>query len=116
MTNGDRNLRLAAFILNIISMVALGWTLLPLAWMSPMTVMSWGIYKGTRANTVAFGVCNLLFMNAIFFWGGGAAHQQQRAVTDSAEFQACRDFCPVCTGGRVMYSPVACQGDIADIA
>lgn len=36
--------------------------MLPLAWMSPMTVMSWGIYKGTRANTVAFGVCNLLFM------------------------------------------------------
>ncbi len=111
MTNGDRNLRLAAFILNIISMVALGWTLLPLAWMIPMTVMSWGIYKGARANTVAFGVCNLLFVNTM-----GAAHQQQRAVTDSAEFQACRDFCPVCTGGRVMYSPVACQGDIADIA
>ena len=113
MTNGDRNLRLAAFILNIISMVALGWTLLPLAWMIPMTVMSWGIYKGTRANTVAFGVCNLLFVNTI---GGPAAHQQQRVVTDSAEFQACRVFCPVCTGGRVMYSPVACQGDIADIA
>ena len=68
MTNGDRNLRLAAFILNIISMVALGWTLLPLAWMIPMTVMSWGIYKGTRANTVAFGVCNLLFVKTI---GGG---------------------------------------------
>lgn len=68
MTNSDRNLRLAAFTLNIISMVALGWTLLPLAWMSPMTVMSWGIYKGTRANTVAFGVCNLLFVNTI---GGG---------------------------------------------
>lgn len=43
--------------------------MLPLAWMSPMTVMSWGIYKGTRANTVAFGVCNLLFMNTIFFGG-----------------------------------------------
>ncbi|MGE8692468.1 hypothetical protein ACE15Y_01575 [Bifidobacterium bifidum] len=113
MTNSDRNLRLAAFTLNIISMVALGWTLLPLAWMIPMTVMSWGIYKGTRANTVAFGVCNLLFVNTM---GDPAAHQQQRAVTDSAEFQACRDFCPVCTGGRVMYSPVACQGDIADIA
>lgn len=40
MTNSDRNLRLTAFILNIISMVALGWTLLPLAWMVPMTVMS----------------------------------------------------------------------------
>ena len=113
MTNSDRNLRLAAFTLNIISMVALGWTLLPLAWMIPMTVMSWGIYKGTRANTVAFGVCNLLFVNTM---GDPAAHQQQRAVTDSAEFQACRDFCPVCTGCRVMYSPVACQGDIADIA
>ena len=113
MTNSDRNLRLAAFTLNIISMVALGWTLLPLAWMIPMTGMSWGIYKGTRANTVAFGVCNLLFVNTM---GDPAAHQQQRAVTDSAEFQACRDFCPVCTGGRVMYSPVACQGDIADIA
>ena len=62
MTNGDRNLRLAAFILNIISMVALGWRMIP------MTVMSWGIYKGTRANTVAFGVCNLLFVNTI---GGG---------------------------------------------
>lgn len=35
-----------------------------------MTVMSWGIYKGTRANTVAFGVCNLLFMNTIFLGGG----------------------------------------------
>ena len=100
MTNGDRNLRLAAFILNIISMVALEWTLLPLAWMSPMTVMSWGIYKGTRANTVAFGVCNLLFVNTM-----GAARQQQRAVTDSAEFQACRDFCPVCTGGRIPLAP-----------
>lgn len=111
MTNSARNLRLTAFILNIISMVALGWTLLPLAWMIPMTVMSWGIYKGARANTVAFGVCNLLFVNTM-----GAAHQQQRVVADSAEFQACRDFCPVCTGGRVMYSPVACQGDIADIA
>lgn len=68
MTNSDRNLCLAAFILNIISMVALGWTLRPLAWMIPMTVMSWGIYKGTRANAVAFGVCNLLFVNTI---GGG---------------------------------------------
>lgn len=73
MTNSDRNLRLTAFILNIISMVALGWTLLPLAWMIPMTVMSWGIYKGARANTVAFGVCNLLFVNTIFFWGGGCS-------------------------------------------
>ena len=94
MTNGDRNLRLAAFILNIISMVALGWTLLPLAWMSPMTVMSWGIYKGTRANTVAFGVCNLLFMNAIFFGGGGCpaaptSGDRFRGISGVSRFLGC---------------------------
>lgn len=33
------------------------------------SLMRWGIYKGTRANTVAFGVCNLLFMNTIFLGG-----------------------------------------------
>lgn len=56
-------------------MVVLGWTLLPLAWMIPMTVMSWGIYKGTRANTVAFGVCNLLFVNTI---GGVLVSNKER--------------------------------------
>lgn len=56
-------------------MVVLGWTLLPLAWMIPMTVMSWGIYKGTRANTVAFGVCNPLFVNTI---GGGLISNKER--------------------------------------
>lgn len=78
MTNSARNLRLTAFILNIISMVALGWTLLPLAWMIPMTVMSWGIYKGTRANAVAFGVCNLLFVNTIFLGGGLPVSNKER--------------------------------------
>ena len=93
MTNGGRNLRLAAFILNIISMVALGWTLLPLAWMSPMTVMSWGIYKGTRANTVAFGVCNLLFINAIFLEGGCPSATKSgdrfRGISGVSRFLSC---------------------------
>ena len=53
MTSQDRVLRLIAFILNIISCV--GW-----AWL-----ISWGIYKGTRANTVAFGVCTLIFVDLI---------------------------------------------------
>ena len=39
--------------------------MIPLAWMIPMTVISWGIYKGTRANTVAFGVCTLIFVDLI---------------------------------------------------
>jgi hypothetical protein len=31
--------------------------------MIPMTVISHGIYKGTKKNTTTFGVCTLLFMN-----------------------------------------------------
>lgn len=65
MTSQDRVLRLIAFILNIISCVGWAWLIIPLAWMIPMTVISWGIYKGTRANTVAFGVCTLIFVDLI---------------------------------------------------
>lgn len=61
----DRTLRLIAFILCIISTVGVGWLIIPLAWMIPMTVHSWGIYKGTKPNTTAFGVCTLIFVNII---------------------------------------------------
>ena len=65
MSETDRTMRLIAFILNVISAVACCWLLIPLAWMIPMTVISWGIYKGTRPNSVAFGVCTLLFVNMV---------------------------------------------------
>lgn len=65
MTETDRTLRLIAFILNVITIVFVCWTIIPLAWMIPMTVRSWGIYKGTKPNTVAFGVCTLLFLDII---------------------------------------------------
>ena len=66
-------LALAAFILDIISCVAIGfsavfvwyWYLVALCWMIPMTVMSYQIYKGDRPNSVAFGVCTLLFLDVI---------------------------------------------------
>lgn len=61
----DKTLRLVAFILNIIATVSIGWTIIPLAWMIPMTVISYGIYKGTKRNTVAFGVCTLIFVNLV---------------------------------------------------
>lgn len=61
----DRTLRLIAFILNIVSTVSVGWLLIPLAWMIPMTVISYGIYKGTKKNTTAFGVCTLIFVNLV---------------------------------------------------
>ena len=63
--SNDSVLRLIAFIFNIIATLSVGWFILPLAWMIPMTVISWGIYKGTKRNTVAFGVCTLLFVNII---------------------------------------------------
>lgn len=65
VTDSDKTLRLIAFIFNIISCVTFGWIIIPLAWMVPMTVISWGTYKGTKKNTVAFGVCTLLFLNII---------------------------------------------------
>lgn len=65
MTDTDRNLRLVAFIFCILSLVGSCWLIVPLAWMIPMSVISRGIYKGTKANTVAFGVCTLIFCSLV---------------------------------------------------
>jgi len=59
------NLKMVAFIFNIISTVSIGWLIIPLAWMIPMTVYSWGIYKGTKKNTTAFSVCCLIFVSLV---------------------------------------------------
>lgn len=37
----------------------------PLFWMVPMTISTWGIKKGKKKNTAAFGICTLLFCNQI---------------------------------------------------
>lgn len=63
--DNDKTLRLIAFIFSLISTVAAGWLIIPLAWMIPMTVISYGIYKGTKQNTVAFGVCMLIFTSLV---------------------------------------------------
>ena len=65
MTSQDRTLRLIAFILNIVSCVCAAWAIIPLAWMVPMTIYSWSLYKGKRPNTTAFGVCTLIFVNLV---------------------------------------------------
>ena len=65
MTKQDETLRLINFILCILSCIAICWAVIPLAWTIPMTVHSWGIYKGTKPNTTAFGVCTLIFVNLI---------------------------------------------------
>ena len=64
-TSQDETLRLINFILCILSCIALCWAVIPLAWTIPMTVHSWGIYKGTKPNTTTFGVCTLIFVNVI---------------------------------------------------
>lgn len=65
MSETDRTLRLIAFILNLVFLIAVCWAIIPLAWMIPMCVRSWGIYKGTKPNTVAFGVCTLIFLSLV---------------------------------------------------
>ena len=61
----DQTLRLIAFILCILSAISVCWAIIPLAWMIPMTIHCWKLYKGEKVNTVAFGVCTLLFVNII---------------------------------------------------
>lgn len=61
----NKSLRLVAFIFNLISTILLGPFLITLCWMIPMTVHSWGIYKGKNPNTTCFAVFNLIFLNII---------------------------------------------------
>lgn len=65
MTQQDSTLRLVAFIFCLVSVVTSLALVIPLIWMIPMSVYAWGIYKGKRPNTVAFGVCTLIFVNII---------------------------------------------------
>ena len=61
----DRTLRLIAFIFCVLSTLSVGWLIVPLLWMVPMTVRCWGIYQGTKPNTGAFGVCTLIFLSVV---------------------------------------------------
>lgn len=65
VSSQDKTLRLINFIFCIISAAASCWLILPLAWMIPMTVHSWNIYKGKKPNTIAFGVCTLIFVSIV---------------------------------------------------
>lgn len=65
MSDNDKTLRMIAFIFMVISLIGSCWLIIPLAWMIPMTVIGWGIYKGTRPNTTAFAVCTLLFFSLV---------------------------------------------------
>ena len=65
MTETDKTLRLIAFVWNAVVLACTCFAIIPLAWEIPMLVRSWGIYKGTKPNTTAFGVCNLIFFGFV---------------------------------------------------
>lgn len=65
LSEHDKNLRLIAFIFMLLSTIGFGFLLIPLAWCIPMTVHCYGLYKGTKTNTVAFGVCSLIFVSLV---------------------------------------------------
>lgn len=65
VSGGNKTLRMVAFIFSLLRTIGVGWTLLPLAWHIPMCVHTWGIYKGRKANTVAFGVLSIFFNSLV---------------------------------------------------
>ncbi len=65
MTQKDRDYRMWAFILNIVTTAVFAVGIIPLAWMIPTTVHSWKVYKGTAQSTTLFSVLDLIFTNLI---------------------------------------------------
>lgn len=65
MDDKDKTLRLIAFIFAILSTIGLAILIIPLAWLIPMTIHTYKIYKGEKNNTIAFGVCTLIFLNLV---------------------------------------------------
>jgi len=61
-------MKIAAFVLNLLTIIYLGLTLIGIIawlWVIPMTIHSWKLYKNNEKATITFGVCELLFVNII---------------------------------------------------
>lgn len=63
--NSDITLFKVAFAFQILSTVCCAIFVIPLAWMIPMSVIGYKMSKGEKANTVAWGVCNLIFLSVV---------------------------------------------------
>ncbi|WP_165052633.1 MULTISPECIES: zinc ribbon domain-containing protein [unclassified Adlercreutzia] len=61
----QKTLLMIAFIFNIISTVCWAFSIIGLAWSIPMTVHSYNIYQGKKANTTGFGIACLLVLNMV---------------------------------------------------
>jgi hypothetical protein len=64
---GKEGLFTAAFIFMILGTIVLAANTfgIALAWCIPMTIHSYKIKQGVSPNTIAFGVCSLLFVGLI---------------------------------------------------
>lgn len=62
---GKENMKLAAFILCLLSTITMGWLLIPLIWCIPMTIMVYKAYKGELELSTGFNICVLLFVSLI---------------------------------------------------
>lgn len=58
-------MKLAAFILCLLSTIAMGILIVPLLWCVPMTISVYKYYKGDKFLGVGFKVCTLLFVSLI---------------------------------------------------
>jgi len=58
-------MKLAAFVLCLLSTIAMGVCLIPLCWCIPMTISVYKAYKGEKVLTVGFNVCVLIFVSFI---------------------------------------------------
>ena len=64
-SSNDVTLLKVAFAFQIVNTVLCCWMIIPLAWMIPMCVIGYKMMNGQKANTVAWGVCNLIFVSVI---------------------------------------------------
>lgn len=58
-------MKLAAYVLSLITTIVWGFALIPLCWCIPMTVRIYNAYKNGEKVSIGFGVCELLFVNVI---------------------------------------------------
>lgn len=58
-------MKTAAFILCLLSTIAMGILLVPLCWCIPMTVSIYRASKGENKLSTGFKVCTLIFVNFI---------------------------------------------------
>ena len=61
----ENPLQLIAFILMLITTIACGFALIPLAWMIPMTVHCYRCMENNEKASIGFGVCTLIFVNLV---------------------------------------------------